>query len=386
MTGTPPRYGAVESESRGSMRNVSVDRANNSPHDGRPAQQPRRPSLRDVAERAGVALSTASRAMSGAANVRPRIRQRVFAAAEELGYEQNLLAQSLRRGSSMSIGFVVRDISNPMMADIVLGAERTLRTAGYELSLTNSEGVPDLDAEYIGYFRRRAVDGLLLSLSDESHAPTLAELANLTVPFVAVDRELPATLGGSAVLSDHAKGIQAAARHLASLGHRRIGLLAGPSNIRPGREVARGLEEFCETRPAISCVIEFGPYSTEFGENASTQMLTSSDPPTALVAGSYQVLLGILSAARAFELRIPEDVSVITFDDQDALPFFSPPIAAVSREPLELGNRAAELLLDQLAGRSPDLAVTLPSVLKPRGSCGPAPERSAIGATHELAS
>src|SRR2546430_1229034 len=101
--------------------------------------------------------------MSGAENVRSGVRQRVLAAAQELGYERNLLAQSLRRGSSMAVGFVVRDISNPMMAEIVLGAERALRTAGYALSITNSEGEPDLDADYIRYFRQRAVDGLLLS-------------------------------------------------------------------------------------------------------------------------------------------------------------------------------------------------------------------------------
>src|SRR5579863_4038191 len=155
----------------------------------------RRPSLRDVAERADVALSTASRALSGADNVRSGVRDRVLKAAQELGYERNLLAQSLRRGSSMSIGFVVRDISNPMMAEIVLGAERTLRTAGYALSLTNSEGKPGLDAEYIRYFRQRAVDGLLLSLSDEGYGPTMDELKALGRPFVAVDRELPPELG-----------------------------------------------------------------------------------------------------------------------------------------------------------------------------------------------
>src|SRR5258707_6569140 len=124
----------------------------------------RRPSLRDVADRAQVALSTASRAMAGHPNVRPDVRDKVLLAATELGYERNLLAQSLRSGSSMSIGFVVRDISNPMMSEIVLGAERALRAQGYALSITNSEGSADLDAEYIRYFRQRAADGLPLSL------------------------------------------------------------------------------------------------------------------------------------------------------------------------------------------------------------------------------
>src|SRR5262245_52593251 len=109
----------------------------------------RRPSLRDVAARAGVALSTASRAMANSPSVRPQLRERVYAAAQEIGYERNLLAQSLRRGASMSVGFVIRDISSPILGEIVLGAERALRAAGYSLSITNSEGDPGLDAEYV---------------------------------------------------------------------------------------------------------------------------------------------------------------------------------------------------------------------------------------------
>lgn len=154
---------------------------------------PRRPSLHDVAERVGVALSTASRAIGDMPNVRPEVRERVARAASELGYERNLLARGLRCGSSMSVGFVVRDISNPMMAEIVLGAERALRARGYALSLTNSEGQPGLDADYVRYFRQRAVDGLLLSLSAEAYEPSLAELRMLAVPFVAVDRSFPPT-------------------------------------------------------------------------------------------------------------------------------------------------------------------------------------------------
>jgi LacI family transcriptional regulator len=342
------------------------------PGDGGAPPQVRRPNLRDVAERAGVALSTASRAMAGVTNVRPAVRDRVLAAAQELGYERNLLAQSLRRGASMSVGFVVRDISNPVMSEIVLGAERVLRTAGYALSLTNSEGQPSLDAEYVRYFRQRAVDGLLLSLSDEQYEPTLEELQALAVPFVAVDRELPEELGGSAVYCDHARGLESAARYLVSLGHRRIGLLAGPRELRPGREVARALNEFCTSHPEVTGVIEHGPFSVEFGERATSRMLTSADRPTAIIAGGYYILLGIAAACRAFSVRMPDDISVVAFDDLDSLAFFDPPISVVSREPLELGRRAGELLLERFEGRTPAPVVVSP-VFRPRSSCGPPP-------------
>lgn len=328
--------------------------------------------MRDVAERAGVALSTASRAIAGADNVRPGVRERVLAAAQELGYERNLLAQSLRRGLSMSVGFVVRDISNPLMAEIVLGAERALRASGYALSITNSEGEPDLDAHYIRYFRQRAVDGLLLSLSDEAHGATIDELRTLSVPFVAVDRELPEDLGGGAVLFDHAQGIGAAARYLVSLGHRRIALLAGPRELRPGRETARALAEFCDALPAVNAVIEHGPFSTSFGELATSRMMTSAEPPSAIIAGGHLIMLGVLASLRAFGLNIPRDVSLITFDDSESLAFFDPPITALSREPLVLGRCAGERLLARLEGRPSDDAMISP-IFRPRASCGRPP-------------
>lgn len=298
------------------------------------------------------------------------MRERVLAAAKELGYERNLLAQGLRSGSSMSVGFVVRDIGNPIMAQVVLGAERALRAAGYALSITNSEGDPDRDAEYVRYFRQRAVDGLLLSLSGETHASTLAELSTLTVPFVSVDRDLPSELGGSAVYCDHAKGVESAARYLVSLGHRRIALLAGPASLRPGRESARGLNEFCASVPGVECVIEHGPPSIEFGELAASRILTSAERPTAIIAGGYYILLGVAGAVRAFGLNIPRDISVITFDDLDSLAFFDPPIAALSREPLAMGRRAAELLLARLDGETPAPTIIAP-VFRPRASCAP---------------
>lgn len=330
----------------------------------------RKPSLRDVAERADVAISTASRAISGEVSVRPEIRERVLSAASELGYERNLLAQSLRRGSSMSIGFVVRDISNPMMAEIVLGAERELRGAGYGLSVTNSEGSSALDAEYVRYFRQRAVDGLLLSLSDERDSATFDELRTASVPFVAVDRELPAELGGSAVFCDHADGTEAAARYLRSLGHRRIGLVAGPLSLYPGREASRALEIFGRENPDVECCIEHGTFSRESGERAMGRFLTARDRPTAVIAGGYQLLLGVLAAARAFGLSIPADLSVITFDDPEALEFFDPPITSLSREPLELGRRAAELLIARVQGRDLPAEMVKP-VFRPRSSCAP---------------
>src|SRR5919197_1489813 len=149
-----------------------------------------RSSMREVADLAGVAMSSVSRVLSGHPDVSPTMRERVLAAVDELGYKPDLLAQSLRRRETLSVGFVVGDISNQLFAEIVKGAETALREAGYSMLLTNSENDPDLDAEHVRLFERRRADGLILSLAQEQHAPTIEVLEQLDVPIVVIDRDL----------------------------------------------------------------------------------------------------------------------------------------------------------------------------------------------------
>ncbi|HLB03886.1 MAG TPA: LacI family DNA-binding transcriptional regulator, partial [Gaiellaceae bacterium] len=125
--------------------------------------------MREVADLAGVAMSSVSRVLSNHPDVSPSMRERVLLAVEELGYKPNLLAQGLRRRETLSVGFVVGDISNPLLARIVMGAEAALREGGYSMLLTNSEGNPDLDAEHVLLFEQRRVDGLMLSTASEGH-------------------------------------------------------------------------------------------------------------------------------------------------------------------------------------------------------------------------
>jgi LacI family transcriptional regulator len=330
--------------------------------------------LREVAERAGVAMSSVSRVLSNHPDVSARMRRHVLAIVEELGYEPNLLAQSLRRGSTLSVGFVIRDISSPLFSEIALGAETELRNRGYSMLLTNSEGLPSLDAAHIRLFRQRRVDGLLLSLADEAYEETIEELRRVQVPVVLIDRELADPSGLSAVLSDHASGIRAAADHLIGLGHRRIGLAAGPLNLRPGRELKTALEEACR-RAGVEALVDDGPFTEEHGAAAAGHLLDADPPPTALIAGSNQILPGVLRVLRARGISIPDELSLVTFDHIRMLEFVEPPIAVVSREPLLLGREAAALLLRRLAGEEPD-TILIPTDFQPRASCAPPPQRA----------
>ena len=147
--------------------------------------------MREVAERAGVAISSVSRVLSGHPDVSEAMRDQVMDAVHALGYKPDLLAQGLRSRASRSVGFVAGDISIPVFAQIVRGTEVTLREAGYSMLLTNSLVEPDLDRHNIELLEQRRADGLIVLLVSETHEPTIDALAELTVPLVVVERDLP---------------------------------------------------------------------------------------------------------------------------------------------------------------------------------------------------
>jgi LacI family transcriptional regulator, galactose operon repressor len=331
-----------------------------------------RASMREVAQRAGVAMSSVSRVLSGHPDVSPEMRDRVMAVVADIGYQPDLLAQSLRRRATRSVGFVVGDIANPLLAEIVKGAERTLRDDGYSMLLTDSENEPARDAAHVRLFEQRRVDGLMLSLASEDNRETIEVLRQFETPTVLVDRELPPNVGASAVLSDHRTGMRDAVMHLLDLGHRRIGLILGQP-MRPSRERRAGLEQAFAARelPATYAVVE-GMLSADHGRNATRQLLDASEPPTAIVAGGNQLLIGALGELIGRGLRIGADISLVSCDAIDVTELFTPPIAVVRRDNREIGRQAARLLLDRLADEDPGpRTVVLPTAFVARDSCAP---------------
>lgn len=333
-----------------------------------------RAGMRQVADRAGVAMSSVSRVLSAHPDVSDTMRDRVMAAVEELGYEPNMLAQMLRRGATQTVGFVVGDISNPLLAQIALGAEVALRAAGYAMLLTNSVNEANLDATHIRLLQQRRVDGLLLSVSDETSSDTVDALARTTTPSVLIDRELPTDDPTSAVLSDHAAGITQAVERLVALGHERIALVAGSPHVRPTRERINALEEAVEAHPRVFAQVRSGAFTETHGSAATRELLAGRRPPTAIIAGGNQILVGVLAELATRKLRIPKDISLVTCDEVPLAKFFTPALAMITRDPYEMGSVAARLLLDRLGGGGPE-TVTLPTTLVAGASCAPPPRQ-----------
>jgi LacI family transcriptional regulator len=290
--------------------------------------------------------------------VSDELRARVNAAALELGYRPNLIARGLRKGSSLSVGFVVRDISNSLFAEIALGAETALRERGYMMLLTNSEGRSDLDLAHLRLFRQRVVDGLLLSLADETDVQTLDELEEFPSPIVLIDREVERPAGLSAVLCDHGRGVEEACVWLTGRGHRRIGLVGGPLSLRPGRECADTLRRFAR-EAAIEAAVADGPFTAAHGRDGTRALLERLDAPTAVIVGSRQILPGVLESLRAYP-----SVDVVTFDGDALLESVGRPIGVIERQSTEIGRTAADLLLERLHGRAPATRL-VPSLFHP---------------------
>lgn len=341
--------------------------------------------MKEVAEVAGVAMSSVSRVLSGHQDVSPSMRTKVMAAVDELRYRPNLLAQSLRSQQTLTVGFLVGDISNPLLAEMVKGAVTTLRQNGYATILTDSERNPELDALHLGLFEQRRVDGLILSPARENHPATLDALGRIRVPSVLIDRELPSSIVVDRVLSDHQIGMKQALNHLIDLGHRRIGLIVGLPVRATAERKAALTAAFKERRlDPTYLIFESEDLSFESGLDGARAILDDPTTPTAILVGGNQLVVGALTEIRSRGLRIPEDLSIVSTDDTAVTALHTPPIATVRRDNVELGTVAATLLLERIRDQAReqdgglDVAesmvpreITLPTEFVARESCGP---------------
>lgn len=311
--------------------------------------------IRDVADRAQVALSSVSRVLSGHPDVSAAMRERVERAAEELSYEPDILAQSLRRGSTKSVGFLLRDISNPLFADIARRCEHELRSAGYSMLIMSSDGDAAVEAENLGVLRRRRVDGVIASLESETAPDTVAALQDLGAPLVLLDREVADVPAAGAVLSDHYRGVYAATRALLTSGHERIALITGSSQVRSTRERLRAMQDAMEAAGLTvdPDLLAQGSFDGAFAKSAAMRLLSRAERPTAILAGGIGPTIGTVRALRQLRLRLGEDVQVVALDEWPNFDVLAPQMWSVRRDSDELGRATAALMLDLLDGGLP---------------------------------
>jgi LacI family transcriptional regulator len=336
---------------------------------------PRRITIRDVAKQAGVAISSVSRVLSNHPHVSDELRSRVEAAARELGYRPNYVAHSLRRGNTLSAGFLVGTISNPIIADISASASDVLASYGYATLLVCSENDPVTDVDYLHFLAQRQVSGLIVSSAADGPDDRLrALLGELGLPAVMLDRRRQPAPHVSAVLSDHRQGMQSAVAHLLAQGHRRVALVGGLEHFDPAAARLAGyLHGFqaAGLSPDLSLVRSLG-MGRGAGYTATRQLFAKRSPPTALIAGGNLLLTGVLQALKELQIAIGRDLALVGCDDTDLTRLHTPPITVIARDLVLMGRIAAETLIETIEQNGGQTHV-LPTQLEVRESslCAP---------------
>jgi LacI family transcriptional regulator len=333
--------------------------------------------IRAVAQRAGVAVSSVSRAFSPGESVSPETRARIFEAARAVGYIPNAVARSLRLGSTSSIGCVVANIANPNFAQIITGAGQSLQSHGYVMLIANSAEGAQNEVSQLEMLRRHRIDGMLVSVVDETNPETRAQLEAIRQPAVLLDRDLPGLDRFGRVLFDHQAGITAAIAALAELGHRKVAFIGGSANVRPTRERSEAFRKACTERN-LAGIVRLGSYADAHGEASAQALLSSATVPSAIIAGSNQILIGVLRALRSRGMRIPQDISVVTCDEVPLMDALVPKQAVISRDLLLLGRESAEMLVSMIGG-APARTKVLPVSFRFGPSCAPPSERASGG-------
>lgn len=307
--------------------------------------------IKDVAERAGVSITTVSHVLNQTRFVSDELRASVLAAVEELNYHPNVLARSLRRGETKTLGLVVPDNSNPYFGAIARTVEDVGFARGYSVILCNSDGQRQKESAYIGVLIAKQVDGLIF-IAAGSNPEHLEELTAAGIPVVVADREIPQHLADM-VLVDNELGGYEATRHLIGLGHQRIACITGPSDVTPSAGRVHGYRRaLAESGIAVhEELVVAGDFRHDGGEATMRGLLRLKEPPSAVLACNDLMAIGALRAIGSAGLHVPRDISLIGYDDIDMAAAVSPALTTVAQPAVELATRATSCLVARIQGK-----------------------------------
>jgi LacI family transcriptional regulator, repressor for deo operon, udp, cdd, tsx, nupC, and nupG len=322
--------------------------------------------IRDVASELGMSVATVSRALSQPELLRPETRERVLSVVAKLGYRPNVLARSLRRGQTHAIVLVVPKLS-PFFLEIYAGAEEAAQTAGLAVLLGNSDGKPEREEAYFDQVMSGRADGIILLTG--ALPPAYAEGKRALPPMVTVLERLP-DYDAPVVRIDHRTASAEVTKHLIDLGHRRIAHIAGSKAALSSEHRLAGYKGALSAAgiPFAEELVVQGSFSMQSGADAMEKLLALEEPPTAVFAGNDEMAFGAVKAARTHGLSVPEDLSMVGFDDQTTAAFYNPPLTTIHTPCREIGRQATQELIEQIAGREVTREVVLPTKLVVRES------------------
>ena len=333
-------------------------------------------SIRQVARQAGVSIATVSRALTTPDKVSDETLKKVLAQVERSRYKPNLLARNFRSKRAYAIVVLVPNIANPFYAEIIRGIEQVAQQQGYAVLLGDTEGREDREDYYVGLVETRQADGLIQLYP---RLPKAARGANGTLEIPLVNAceyidDAPCPRVGI----DNVAAAREMTMHLIELGHRRIGAILGPESSPLTSDRLRGYRAALRAAKisADATLIARGDFSMSSGRAACEKLFASADAPTAIFCFNDEMALGAIRFLKSTGRAVPNDVSVVGFDDIEFASFCDPPLTTIEQPTHEIGNKAMTLLFDLLNGAKAEATMhALPTKLIVRDSAAPPPKR-----------
>jgi LacI family transcriptional regulator len=326
----------------------------------------------DVARAAKVSIATVSKVINRTGSISEKTRSRVLKVMEDLNYKPSVVASALTGKRTNTVGLLIPDLANPFFAEIARSVEDRGHEAGFNLMICSTDNDPDKESEYISLMRQKSVDGIILASGLVSDT-AVKQLIDHQIPLAVIARDLP-VLAVNAVLVDDFAGGYMAVSHLLSLGHRRIGVVAEDLRLMSSRERVRGYRHALEEAGAENddSLVRVSDFTIEGGRRAALELLQMPDRPTALFACNDLLAIGAMRAAKELGLAIPEDLSVVGFDNTILAEIVDPGLTTVAQPIGNMGRQVVDLLIDEIQGEEkPARRVVLLPRLVERKSTAP---------------
>lgn len=304
--------------------------------------------IKDVAELAGVSDATVSRVLNGREYIKEQTRERVLKAVQELRYKPSRVARSLRINSSQIIGLIISDIQNPFFPGLVRAVEDVAHANNYALILANTDEDDEKETLNVDLMISERVAGVIITPTREHDCP-VKKLINMDIPVVSVDRRV-LDCKVDTVISNNIDTSCELVNYLIKCHHKNIGAIIGYSQVTTGRERLEGFIKALNKNnlPIDSELIKQGPPKESTGYKLANELLDLPNPPTALFAGNNLIALGAIQAIRKRGLSIPDDISIVSFDNREWTYLMQPKITVASQPTYAMGKKSAELLISRI--------------------------------------
>ena len=330
------------------------------------------PTVLDVAKRAGVAPITVSRVINNSGYISEETKSRVETAIKELGYVPNTLARGLRSKRTHTLALVVTDITNPYFTSMARGVEDVAGASNYTVIYCNTDESETKEEKYGNMLAQWQVDGVLFVPSC-GNATTIKFLTSNGIAVVVLDRQI-SNVDADFVRSDSENGARQLTRLLIDLGHKRIAIVTGPENVSTAVDRVTGYKQALdEAGLSENEQVYYGSFNQQTGYDSTRLAMMQLAKPSAILAANNFILIGVVKALRELQLRVPEDISVVGFDDFPESMLVKPYFTAAVQPAYEMGRLAAELLLQRISGELSGecQTIVLPTEIVERESSGP---------------